>query len=337
MSEDPTPRRLTYAVSIRHSLATEPSGDFDANAYAEIISQVETLGYDDVLLADHVFVPPYWANIIGDIFFEPFTLFSYLAARTSRIGLTLACLVVPYRQPFATAKMVAAVDQLSRGRFALGVVPGYLKEEFKTFRLPRHERSDMTNEFVRIMIELWTQDTANYEGQYYSCEGVTIKPKCLQHPHVPIWVGGSSRNAMARVAAFGDVWHPLSFQPVDDAYFAAHEADFTNSMQTGGTTPELLRKGLQYIHDLTGPAGRDVTDLKVVVNAGARVHDGGGSGPSRRGGDEIALGGDRVVNWLGRYVEAGATGFSISPPGDSPEECVANLARFAEEVIPQLS
>ena len=158
----------------------------------------------------------------------------------------------------------------------------------------------MTNEFVRIMIELWTSDAASYVGRYYSCENVNIKPKCVQRPHVPIWVGGSSRNAMRRVAEFGDVWHPLAFQPVDDAHYSAHEQEFTDSMQTGGTTPELLRRGLDYIQDLAATSGRDLSDLKVVMMAGRSLNP---------RGDE-----NRVVDKLGRYIEAGSTGFSMSGP-----------------------
>lgn len=313
---------VTFGVSVNHNLAMDSLGNFDPDGYADIIARVEQLGYEFVVAADHVFVPPYWADVIGDLFFEPFTLFSYLAARTSRIRLVFACMVVPYRQPFTTAKTVGAVDQLSRGRFSLGVVPGYLKEEFQTFGLPRDQRNEMTNEFVRIMIELWSSDTATYRGQFYSCENVNIKPKCVQHPHVPIWVGGSSRNAMKRVAEFGNVWHPLGFEPVDDAYFSAHKQEFTDSMQTGGTTPELLRGGLNYIEDLAAKIDRDVSDLKVVIMAGNTLN--------------VSRGSDRVVERLGRYIEAGSTGFSMSPPGDSAAECIDNLARFAEEVIPQM-
>lgn len=325
-------RELTFGVSVRHRLAMTSSGDFDAGRYAQTIAEVEGLGYDQVLVADHIFVPRYWADVIGDDFFEPLTLLSYLAARTSRIGLTLACMVVPYRQPFTTAKTVAAVDQLSGGRFCFGVVPGYLKEEFQTFGLPRHERNEMTNEFVRIMIELWTSDAATYRGRYYSCEGVNIKPKCVQRPHVPIWVGGSSRNSMRRVAEFGDVWHPLGFQPIDDAYYAAHRQEFENSMQTGGTTPEDLRSGLEYIKDLATTTGRDAEGLKAVVNVGSLVDARASTGSPA----EVAARNARAVDTLGQYVEAGATGFSIGAAGDSPEEIADNLARFAEEVIPQV-
>jgi probable F420-dependent oxidoreductase len=329
-------KRPTFGVSIRQALAMDPSGNFDAEGYAAVIAGVERLGYDQVVVADHVFVPRYWADLIGDVFFEPFTLLSYLAARTSRIGLTLGCLVVPYRQPFTTAKTVAAIDQLSGGRFGFGVVPGYLKEEFRTFGLPRDERNEMTNEFIRIMIELWSSESATYNGRYYSCDGVNVKPKCIQRPYVPIWVGGSSRNAMRRVAEFGDVWHPLGFQPVDDAYFAAHRHEFTDSMQTGGTTPARLREGLDFIEDCAGTSGRDISDLKVVVMVGRTVDVRAHAGSLTSVGDDNHAHRARVVDLLGRYLEAGATGFTIGSLGESASEILDDLAQFAEEVIPQL-
>jgi alkanesulfonate monooxygenase SsuD/methylene tetrahydromethanopterin reductase-like flavin-dependent oxidoreductase (luciferase family) len=127
---------------------------------------------------------------------------------------------------------------------------------------------------------------------------------------------------MRRVAEFGDVWHPLGFEPVDEEYFASHKQEFTDSMQTGGTTPELLRSGVDYIKELAAKAERDLSNLKVVVMAGGTA--------------DVRAGTDRVVDNLGRYIQAGATGFSMSAPGDTAEECRDNLARFAEEVIPQL-
>jgi hypothetical protein len=93
-------------------------------------------------------------------------------------------------------------------------------------------------------------------------------------------------------------------------------------MQTGGTTPELLRSGVDYIKELAAKAERDLSNLKVVVMAGGTA--------------DVRAGTDRVVDNLGRYIQAGATGFSMSAPGETAEECRDNLARFAEEVIPQL-
>ena len=265
---------LTYGVSVPQFIAMRPDGSFDADAYAEVIAAADRLGYDQVLLADHVFIPTYWAKVIGDFYLEPFALLSYLAARTSRIELVVACLVVPYRQPFTTAKMVASLDQLANGRLALGVVPGYLKEEFEAFGLPLEERGAMTDEFLRIMIELWTSDAATYDGKYYSCEGIDLKPRCARKPHVPIWIGGSSKAALRRVAELGDVWHPLGFTVVDDAYRTANADELAGKqLPTSGTTPERLARDLATVRGLAEETGRDLADLRVVVYSGLPEDD----------------------------------------------------------------
>ncbi len=327
---------VTFGISIRQDLAMSADGIFDAARYGDVIAEAEQLGYNHVFLADHVFVPPWMAKVVGDTYLEPFTLLTYLAAKTSRIELVLSCLVVPYRQPFTTAESVSTLDQLSGGRFALGVVPGYLNEEFETFNLDIEQRGEMTNEFVRIMIEVWTNEAATYEGKYYSCKGINVKPKCLREPHVPIWVGGSSKAALRRVAEFGDVWHPLGFTVMDESYRAAHADELAGKkMQTSGTTPDRLRSDLRYVNRLAEESGRDLSGLQVVVFPGL---PGGDSIASSR--DEalgVAEGGDRVIAWLNAYVEAGATGFVVAPPGDSLDECVDHLRRYAEEVMPQVT
>jgi probable F420-dependent oxidoreductase len=330
---------LTFGISIRQDIAMKPEGVFDAEGYAAVVVEAEQLGYDYVFAPDHIFVPPYMAKIIGDAWIEPLTLLSYLAGKTSRIELVVACLVVPYRQPFTTAETVATLDQVSGGRFALGIVPGYLREEFETFNLPLEERNAMTNEFVRIMIEVWSSDAASYQGKYYSCDGIDVKPKCIRQPHVPIWVGGSSRPALQRVVEFGNVWHPLGFTVMDEGYKAANAAELAGkTLPTSGTTPDRLRRDLEYLKGLADEAGRDLSDLQVVVLPGPPVDEEDTSlAASVEKTLRLTEGGDRAVDWLGRYVDAGATGFVVAPPGESLDECAEHLRRYAADVVPQLN
>src|SRR3954454_14571508 len=104
---------LTYGLSLRHGVVTKPDGSFDTRGFTELVRHGESVGFDHVLVPDHVFVPEYWGKVITDVWLEPFALLSYVAAVTTRIELVIACLVVPYRQPFITAKSVATLDQLS--------------------------------------------------------------------------------------------------------------------------------------------------------------------------------------------------------------------------------
>src|SRR6478736_8249459 len=128
----------------------------------------QAAAFRDVVVADHILVPPNWARVIGDVFVDAFSLLAYLAAETELLRLVLGCLVVPYRQPLSVAKAIATLDQLSGGRAALGVVPGYLRSEFDALGVPFAERLTMTDEFIEIMRTVWTEEHATFHGTYHS-------------------------------------------------------------------------------------------------------------------------------------------------------------------------
>jgi probable F420-dependent oxidoreductase len=325
----------TFGVSVRQDLAMDGDGTFDAHRWSGVFATADRLGYQQAFVADHVFVPPYMRRVIGDVWLDPFTLLAYLAARTTAMELVISCLVVPYRQPFATAEAIATIDQLSGGRCAMGVVPGYVREEFETFNLPHGQRGVMTNEFVRIMREVWTSDAASYEGRYYSFDSIDVIPKCVRRPHVPIWVGGSSRAAIRRVAEFGDVWHPMGFTVFSEEHKVRHGDELAGkALPTSGTTPQQLRDGIEEIRRLAGEADRDLGDLQVVVLPGLPVDE---TGSRAFAGSGARVSQDQLIDWLGQYVEAGATGFYVSPTGSSLDECEEHLERYAAEVVPQFN
>jgi probable F420-dependent oxidoreductase len=310
---------LTFAVSIPQGQYVQEDGTLDVEACMEIAVAAEELGYDHVLAPDHVFVPDYWGKVISDYWLEPFSLLSFVAARTKRIELVLSVLVVPYRQPFGVAKSAVTLDQLSGGRFALGITPGYLEEEFEAFGLPIKKRGAMTNEFTRIIIELMTEEVASYAGQFYSFKDVKFTPRPVQKPHVPIWVAGSSSAAMRRVAEFGQVWHPLNFNAIDNAYARGYDEDVSNKrLPTGGTTPAELKQGISDIRRMADEIGRDLNDLKVVVM---------NSMPADQ---------SKIVDHLAPYIEAGATGFSLGALGTTNTERIDFLERFQSEIVPKL-
>jgi alkanesulfonate monooxygenase SsuD/methylene tetrahydromethanopterin reductase-like flavin-dependent oxidoreductase (luciferase family) len=189
------------------------------------------------------------------------------------------------------------------------------------------------------MRELWTSDSASYQGRYFSCDGIDLKPRCARSPHVPIWVGGSSKQALRRTAEYGDVWHPLGFTVVDDAYKAQNADELAGKqLPTSGTTPERVAEGLEEIRRHADEAGRDVRHLQVVVYPGLPDDEETRGRPlSERGAMAIVGGGGKVLDWLGRYVDAGATGFTVTTSGMTPAECIEQLHRFAEEVVPELN
>jgi len=299
------------------------------------VQHAESLGFRDVVVADHILVPPNWARLIGDLFVDAFTLLAYLAAETERLQLVLGCLVAPYRQPLSVAKAVATLDQLSGGRAALGIVPGYLRAEFEALGVPFGERLRMTDEFVEIMRTVWTDDHATFTGRYHSFTDWNMNPKCVQQPHVPLWVGGASKGALERAIAVGDVWHPLGFVVISDEFMAAHHDEFEGeTMQTDGMTPDRIRAALARARPFADERGRDLSTLEVVVMPGPPPSSLEGVHSAIHTGTRASRGGQESVDWFGEYLDAGATGFVLGLAGATLDRCRESLEHVAAEVMP---
>ncbi|GAB3148590.1 TIGR03619 family F420-dependent LLM class oxidoreductase [Microbispora hainanensis] len=154
---------------------------------------VEGLGFDLLMVSDHVVVTPDVAEQYPAPFYEPFTTLSWLAGITTRIRLGTTVLIVPYRHPLLTARMAANLQDLSGGRLVLGVGVGWARQEFEALGVPYERRGALTDEHLRAMRLAW-QDEEDYRAG-----------------HIPIWVGGGSDAALRRAVLLGDAWHPLRF------------------------------------------------------------------------------------------------------------------------------
>ena len=169
----------------------------------------ESLGYHLLMTSDHIAITPDVQSRYPAPFFEPVSLLGWLAGVTETMEIGTTVLIVPYRTPLETAKSFANVDQLSAGRFILGVGIGWAQDEFQALGVPFRSRGAMTNEYLEAIKLLWTQDVASYEGKYASFKDVYTAPKPIQIPHPPIWVGGPSDAALRRPVRYGDAWHPI--------------------------------------------------------------------------------------------------------------------------------
>src|SRR5438552_6690574 len=119
---------------------------------------------------------------------------SFVAAKSTRLRLITSVMILPHRNPVLTAKMLATIDVLSRGRVTVGVGVGWLREEFAALQAPGFERRGaVTDEYLRIFKTLWTQSPASFKGEFYSFDGIRCLPQPLQKPHPPLWIGGHTR------------------------------------------------------------------------------------------------------------------------------------------------
>jgi probable F420-dependent oxidoreductase len=139
---------------------------------------------------------------------DPIVALSYAAAITRRVRLATGILILPQRHPVYVAKEFASLDVLSRGRAILGVGIGWLEEEFDTIGVPFRERAARTEESVRAIRSLWSDEPAPFDGRFYRWKAVESNPKPVQKPGVPIVVGGHVEGAARRAARVGDGFFP---------------------------------------------------------------------------------------------------------------------------------
>ena len=172
----------------------------------------EALGYHIIMTSDHIAITPDVQSRYPAPFYEPLSLLGWLAGVTTKIEIGTTVIIVPYRNPLELAKATANVDQLSDGRFILGVGIGRAQEEFHVLNAAYKSRGAVTNEYLAAVKLLWTQDVASYNGKFISFDDVHTAPRPIQTPHPPIWVGGPSDAAMRRTVRYGDAWHPIRIQ-----------------------------------------------------------------------------------------------------------------------------
>ncbi len=201
----------------------------------EMVQYAEDLGYDGAWFAEHHFRN---YGICSSIM--PFAAFA--AARTTKIKIGSAIVVLPFHNPLRAAEEAAQVDLLSGGRLMYGFGRGYQSIEFNGFNLPLQEARARTDEAIEILKLAWTQDQFSYDGEFTKVENVTVLPKPLQKPHPPMWTASVSPETVGHYAAKGipfitdplatfgrckratDEWRKVAAEhghPVDDTNFGS--------------------------------------------------------------------------------------------------------------------
>ena len=183
---------------------------------------------------------------------EQLTLLTFIASQTANARLLTSVMVLPHRGPVFTAKALATLDVLSRGRLTVGCGVGWMREEFEAIGAPPYdERGAVGSEYIRAFKELWTSDNPTFEGRYCRFSNISFSPKPVQKPHPPIWVGGESPAALRRAAQLGDGWYPIGNNP-------------NSPLQT----PELYSKALDKLRHYAEESGRDASELDLAYSAG---------------------------------------------------------------------
>ncbi len=284
----------------------------------------ERLGLHSAMIADHIVFPvesqssyPYTLDgkhpSVGDAL-ETFSILGVVAGATERLRLVTSVLVLPYRNPVLTAKMVTSLDVLSGGRVTLGVGAGWLKEEFEALSSPAFEaRGAVTDEWIAIFKQLWSQSPASFNGRFYRYSDIRCEPLPLQKPHPPIWVGGHSRAALRRTARHGNGWHPVG------------------GIAASPLPPQEMRGRLDTLKQLTEAEGRDFTDLTISYKA--PLYDAGVPSPD---GARRPFSGEpeEIAADIRTFAAIGVHELIFDCRGSSINESIERLEWFATAIIP---
>ena len=179
------------------------------DAVTEICQVSEAAGFCAGCVTDHPVPGNRWLDNGGHYAQDPWVMLSLIAAVTTTLRLQTNILVLPYRNPFVTARAVSSLDVFSGGRVVLGMGAGYLKAEYKALGVDFDARNDLMDEYIRAMKLAWTGEDFAFEGTGYSAPGNRMRPVPVQSPHPPLLIGGNSRRAIRRAVEMGDAWHPF--------------------------------------------------------------------------------------------------------------------------------
>jgi probable F420-dependent oxidoreductase len=189
--------------------------NFGPGATPELLERwarfAEELGYHFVMISDHVAITPDVQTQFPAPFYDPFVSLGWIAAMTDKVELGTTVTILPYRHPLQTARLATNLDQISSGRFILGVGVGWAKQEFEALGIPFDQRGALTSEYLEAIKLCWSEDLASFEGQFISFSEVQTGPRPKRASSLPIWVGGSSTAALRRAVRYGDAWHPYRF------------------------------------------------------------------------------------------------------------------------------
>jgi probable F420-dependent oxidoreductase len=169
-----------------------------------VAETAEELGFDSVWATEHIVVGREAVDPYGRVY-DPLVTLGWIAGWTTRIGLGTSIVLVPLHNPFHLAKEVATLQELSRGRFTLGVGMGWHRDEFDFMGIPFEGRGRRGDEAIRLMRALWAGES-EFHGRLWSFRSATAEPHPSPEPE--IWVGGSSDRAIRRALELGDAWHP---------------------------------------------------------------------------------------------------------------------------------
>jgi probable F420-dependent oxidoreductase len=313
--------KFGFGIPTRGPMAT-PEG------IATLVQTGEALGFAIISVSDHIIIPkriastyPYnesgaFAGSASGECMEQLSLLSFLVGITSSARLMTSVMVLPHRPPVLTAKALATIDVLSKGRLIVGCGVGWMREEFEAVGAPAYdERGSVGDEYIRAFKELWTSDNPAFEGKYCRFANVSFAPRPVQKPHPPIWVGGESPAALRRAGRLANAWYPIGTNP---------------RFPVG--TPEQFAEYAARVKRYAQEAGRDPSTLDFAYSASWLNDQQAQTLPN---GERRPLTGtpQQIAGDIKRYEELGVRHMQVNLQGDTQAQTLERMQRFADRIM----
>jgi probable F420-dependent oxidoreductase len=302
----------------------------EPDSLRRIITEGEALGFDYATVSDHIMVPrnldsKYPYTDTGEFpagtaaaWLEQLTTTAWLAALTTRLRFVMSVMVVPHRPAVLTAKILASIDYLSKGRLTLGIGVGWCREEFEAIAAaPFDDRGHVTDEWMMACKELWSNDNPRFDGKYVKFSDVVFMPKPSQQT-IPIWVGGESAPALRRTVRYADCWYPVGTNP-----------------QFPMNTLSRFKAGIARFRGFAEKVGRDPATVQLAM----RVLAGPSPRPRRTidGENELFTGGaPEYVGDLKALAELGVDAIDVRLTAATLDVSIDNMRRFRDEVMAKI-
>jgi probable F420-dependent oxidoreductase len=233
----------------------------------ELGPALEERGFESIWVAEHTHIPADrrtpWPG--GDELprhyydtFDPFVFLTAVAAATTGLKVATGICLVTERDPITTAKEVASLDRVSNGRFMFGVGPGWNAEEMANHGTLFDRRFKVMRERIEAMKIMWSEEPAEYHGEFVDLDPIHVNPKPVQSPHPPIHMAGGIPGGIRRAARYGDGWVPIlgrGADPADGMELLARECE------AAGRDPSEIEVTIYY-------APRDRGEIDRLAAAG---------------------------------------------------------------------
>jgi probable F420-dependent oxidoreductase len=277
----------------------------DPENVVKLAQAAEAAGFKAIAFTEHPAPDATWAGQVGHDSLDVTSALAFVAAVTTHIRVMTYLLVLPYRNPLLTAKAVATVDRLSRGRLTIVAGAGHLRSEFGALEVPFELRNELFDEALTVLREVWAGEPLTFRGTRFAATEAVSRPGPAQQGGIPLWISGNSTQARQR-AALHDGWSPLMSLP----------SPYSGPRTPAITTFSQLQDGIDHVKMLTDRAGRDPDRLDFQV----RTHK------SARPLTEALVG--EHLDHLNSVKHAGATWYVFQPPTVSAAAALEGIEQY---------